>query len=206
VFELAAVEARLKTAPEPVKRRKNGELEIWLPPVKGKEYLVAVDPAGGGSEGDYSAAQVLEMETGLQCAEFAGHLGGLELARFVTDLATEYDGAWLVVERNNHGSGVLALAETACKYGRIYRQGGQAGWLTTSVSRPAMLGWLNAALVEEPERFQSQRLLGECRSFVRQANGSSGAQAGTHDDRVMAMAIGLAARAELVGKRSKAAS
>ena len=32
------------------------------------------------------------------------------------------------------------------------------------------------------------------------ANGSSGALAGTHDDRVMAMAMGLAARAELVGK------
>ena len=126
-----------------MERRRNGELEIWLPPVKGKEYLVAVDPAGGGSEGDYSAAQVLEMETGLQCAEFAGHVGGLELARLVTELATEYNGAWLVVERNNHGSGVLALAETACKYERIYRQGGQAGWLTTCVSRPAMLGgWM----------------------------------------------------------------
>jgi len=203
VFELTAVEARMKTTPEPVKRRQNGELEIWLPPVKGREYVVAVDPAGGGSEGDYSAAEVLEMETGLQCAEFAGHLGGLELARFVTELATEYNGAWLVVERNNHGSGVLALAETACKYGRIYMQGGQAGWLTTSVSRPAMLGQLNAALVEEPERFQSRRLLGECRSFVRQPNGRSGAQSGTHDDRVMAMAIGLAARAELAGKRRR---
>jgi hypothetical protein len=198
VFELAAVEARLQTAPEPVERRKNGELEIWLPPVKGKEYLVAVDPAGGGSEGDYSAAQVLDLETGLECAEFAGHVGGLELARLVTDLAAEYNGAWLVVERNNHGSGVLALAETACKYGRIYRQSGQAGWLTTSVSRPAMLGRLGAALVEEPGRFQSRWLLGECRSFVRLANGNSGARAGTYDDRVMAMAIGLAARAELV--------
>ncbi|MGB7267580.1 MAG: terminase [Terracidiphilus sp.] len=202
VFELAAVEERMKTAPEPVMRRWNAEMEIWLPPVKGKEYVVAVDPAGGGSEGDYSAAQVLEMETGLQCAEFAGHVGGLELARLATDLATEYNGAWLVIERNNHGSGVLALAETACKYGRIYRQSGQPGWLTTSVSRLAMVGRLDAALVEEPERFQSRRLLGECRSFVRLANGGTGAQAGTHDDRVMAMAIGLAARAELVtGKR-----
>jgi hypothetical protein len=208
VFELAAVEARLKTAPEPVERRKNGELEIWLPPVKGKDYLVAVDPAGGGSDGDYSAAQVLEMETGLQCAEFAGHVGGLELARFVTRLAAEYNKAWLVVERNNHGSGVLALAETACRYERIYlqggRQGGQAGWLTTSVSRPAVIARLEAALVEVPEIFQSRRLLGECRSFVRQPNGSSGAQAGTHDDLVMAMAIGLAARAELAEKRRAA--
>ena len=201
MFELAAVEARLTTAPEPVERRKNGELEIWLPPVRGKEYVVAVDPAGGGSDGDYSAAQVLEMETGLQCAEFAGHVGGLELARYVTKLAAEYNGAWLVVERNNHGSGVLALAENACKYDRIYRQGGQAGWLTTSVSRPWAISRLGAALVEDPECFQSRRLLSECRSFVRHPNGSSGAQSGTHDDRVMAMAIALEARAGLAGKK-----
>jgi hypothetical protein len=138
------------------------------------------------------------METGLQCAEFAGHVGGLELARLVTELAAEYNQAWLVVERNNHGTGVLALAETACKYPRIFKQGGQAGWLTTSVSRPAVLGQLSAGLVEEPDRFQSRRLLGECRSFVRLKNGSMGARAGTHDDRVMAMAIGLGARRQLL--------
>ena len=196
VFELAAVEARLKSAPDPVERRRNGELEIWLPPVKGKQYLVAVDPAGGGSDGDYSAAQVLEMETGLQCAEFAGHLGGLELASFVTELAKEYNDACLVVERNNHGTGVLALIETACKYEKIFRQRGQAGWLTNSVSRPQVTSRLDAALVEAPELFQSRRLLGECRSFVRLPNGSTGAQPGAHDDLVMAMAIALAARAE----------
>jgi len=197
VFELEAIDRRLETAPEPVERHWNGDLEVWLPAVPGREYLVAVDPAGGGSEGDYSAAQVLEMETGMQCAEFAGHVGGLELARLVTELAERYNRATLVVERNNHGSGVLAHLETAWKAARVFRQGGQAGWLTTSVSRPAMLGRLDAALAEEPGRFMSRRLLGECRSFVRLANGRTGARAGTHDDRVMAMAIGLGARAEM---------
>jgi hypothetical protein len=175
----------------PIEVRHNGNLEIWLPPLKGKNYLVAVDPAGGGSEGDYSAAQVLEMETGLQCAEFAGHMGGLELAKLVTGLATEYNQAWLVVERNNHGSGVLALIESVCGYQKIYRQNGQTGWLTTSLSRPAALGRLDAALVERPECFQSRKLLAECRSFVRLPDGGSGARPGTHDDRVLAMAIGL---------------
>jgi len=203
VFELEAIEARWATMAPPVEVRRNGELEVWLPPLKGKEYLVAVDPAGGGSEGDYSAAQVLELETGLQCAEFAGHMGGLELARLVTGLAAEYNRAWLVVERNNHGSGVLALIETVCGYGKIYQQGGQAGWLTTSMSRPAALGRLDAGLVEQPERFQSRKLLAECRSFVRMPNGGSGARPGTHDDRVMAMAIGLGARAELLGRASR---
>jgi hypothetical protein len=203
VFELKTIEERLRTAPEAAEQRRNGELEIWLPAVQGKEYIVAVDPAGGGSEGDYSAAQVLELETGLQCAEFAGHVGGLELARLMTELAREYNQAWLVVERNNHGSGVLALLESVCGYQRIYRQNGQAGWLTTSLSRPAALGRLDAGLVEQPERFQSRKLLAECRSFVRTADGKSGARAGTHDDRVMAMAIGLGARAELLGKNSR---
>lgn len=204
VFELDAVEARLLTATLPSVVRLNGQLEIWLPPIPGKQYLVAVDPAGGGSLGDYSAAQVLDLESGLQCAEFAGHVGGLELARLIADLAKEYNRAWLVVERNNHGTGILELLATVCKYPRILstgsdgQAGSQPGWLTTSVTRPAMLARLNAALVEQPRCFQSRRLLAECRSFVRLPNGSSGARAGAHDDRVMAMAIALAARAELL--------
>jgi hypothetical protein len=198
VFEMDRIEERIKELSEPAERRRNGELEVWLPPAKGRRYLVSVDPSGGGSEGDYSAAEVLDLETGLQCAEFAGHVGGLELAELVTKLATEYNGATLVVERNNHGSGVLALVETVCGYAKVYRQNGQAGWLTTSVSRPAVLGKLGAALVEEPKRFMSKKLLAECRTFVRLPNGSTGAKAGTHDDRVMAMAIGLAARDELL--------
>ncbi len=198
VFEIASIEARLADVTPPVETKRNGEMEIWLPPLPGKSYLVAVDPAGGGSDGDYSAVEVLELETGLQCAEFAGHVGGLELAQFVTKLASEYNNAWLVVERNNHGAGVLALAETACGYSRIYRHKGEAGWLTTMTSRPAVLGRLDATLVDQAETFKSGKLLSECRGFVRLPDGRTGARAGMHDDRVMAMAIGLGARAELL--------
>jgi hypothetical protein len=202
VFEIDALEERLKTVSEPAECRFNSDLRIWLPAIAGKGYLLAVDPAGGGSEGDYSAIQVLDIETGMQCAEYAGHVGGLELARIVTNLAREYNRAWVVVERNNHGSGVLAYLESPCGCERIYKQGGQSGWLTTSLSRPAALGRLGAALVDEPARFQSRRLLAECRAFVRLPNGTAAARAGAHDDRVMAMAIGLAARDELAGRRS----
>ena len=203
VFELDAVERRMASAPAPIETRRNGELEIWFPPIAGKRYLVAVDPAGGGSEGDYSTAEVLELKTALQCAEFAGHVGGLELACLIADLAHQYNDAWLVVERNNHGSGVLSLLESVCRYHRCYRQSGQPGWLTNSVSRPAAIGRMSACLVDQPDRFMSRKLLAECRSFVRMPDGSTGARAGTHDDRVMAMAIGLATRAEMLEKNMR---
>jgi hypothetical protein len=54
-------------------------------------------------------------------------------------------------------------------------------------------------LVDKPELFNSERLLRECRSFVRLANGRSGAQSGAHDDCVMAMAVAHAVRAEFLG-------
>jgi hypothetical protein len=198
IFELKLVEERLLSAPEAGETRHNGALEIWLPPVAGKQYIVAVDPAGGGSEGDYSAAEVLDMETGMQCAEFAGHVGGLELAEFLAKLGEEYNHAWIVVERNNHGYGVLWMLQSVCHYTRIYQEKEEMGWYTTSANRPVVIGQLSAFLAAEVDRIMSQRLLAECRSFVRLPNGCTGARAGTHDDRVMAMAIGLAARAEML--------
>lgn len=200
VFELEAVEIRLGSAPSPVETRRNGELEVWLPPLPGKHYVIGVDPAGGGSEGDFTAAEVIELESGLQCAEFASHTGGLETARYLAELGHEYNDAWLAVERNNHGSGVLWLLESVCHYPHIFRQNGQMGWLTSSMTRPAAIGQLNAALIENPELFMSRRLLAECRSFVRLPDGRTGAQPGAHDDLVMAMAIGLMVRAELTEK------
>jgi len=198
VFDQKAIEERLTNIPEPVERALNGDLEVWLPAMRGRRYVVAVDPAGGGSEGDYSAIEVLDLDTATQCAEYAGHLSAAELAGLVARLAKNYNNAWVVVERNNHGSGVLAHLERGHGETRIFRQNGQAGWLTTSVSRPAVLGRLDAALVEKPDGFMSRRLLAECRSFVRLPNGKTGARAGTHDDRVMAIAIGLGARAEIL--------
>jgi hypothetical protein len=192
VFEMKSVMARLAEVQEPVERRLNGALEVWFPPVAGRRYVVAVDTAGGGAEGDYSAAEVLDAESGLECAELRAHLGPLETAEQVVRLARDYNGALLVVERNNHGAGVLAFVHSVHRYPRVYEQDGQAGWLTTSLTRQEMVNRLGLALVEQPRIFSSRRLLEECRTFVRQKNGRAEAQCGSHDDLVMAMAMGLA--------------
>jgi hypothetical protein len=197
VFDLEAIDRRNKELTNPCETRLAGTLLCWFPAVPGRRYVVAADPAGGGAGGDFSAVQVVEVETGLQCAELRGRLPALELAREAATLAKEYNDALLVVERNNHGSGVLAYLRSVCRYEHIYSEAGQDGWLTTSLSRPALIRHLGDALAERPEIFQSRRLLQECRGFVRHANGRAEARAGEHDDCVMAMAIALAVRAEL---------
>ena len=196
VFDTETIDRRLREAPAPVERRWAAALEVWLKPMPGREYLVAVDPAGGGSEGDYAAMQVLDAATGLQCAEFQGRCGLLEIAERAATIGREYNGATLIVERNNHGAGVLAYLTGVVQYARLYEQDGQPGWLTTALSRPRAVGQVERLLGEGAESVMSSRLLREMKTFVRDARGRTGAAEGQHDDLVMAMGIGLAVRTE----------
>ena len=201
VFDLAAIERATVQAGPPVDQRENGRLMIWFPPNQGPQwqYIVGVDTAGGGSEGDYSCAQVIERRSGLQCAELHGHFPPYELARRVAELGHVYGNALVAVERNNHGHGVLAHLKTL-EYDNIFVQNGQEGWLTSVVTRPAMIENLAAILVEEPELFHSPRLLAEMKTFVRHGDGHGAAAEGAHDDCVMAIAIALGVRREDAGR------
>ncbi|HEV2619684.1 MAG TPA: terminase [Acidobacteriaceae bacterium] len=208
-FDMDAIERRLKSVGETAVRRREGRLHIFLPPQPGREYIVALDPAGGGSDGDYAAAQVIDMGSGAQCAELQQRLRPRELARVAVELAREYSTpgqpALLVVERNNHGHGVLAHLENAEPYEHIYAAHGIPGWLTTSASKPSIISDVNALLAERPDLFRSRRLLEECRTFVNHPNGRTGAAHGAHDDCVMAFAMAQAVRKEMLsrGRRSR---
>ena len=193
IFELDAIERALEALTEPTETRDNGRLNVWFGPRADRQYIIGVDPAGGGSEGDYACAEVIERKTAMQCAELHGHYSPRELAMKVAELGRVYNSALLVVERNNHGYGVLANLRAA-GYQRIFCEVGQDGWLTSAVTKPMMIENLAAILALEPQLFQSQRLLAECRTFVRHKDGSSGGVSGSHDDCVMAMALALAGR------------
>jgi hypothetical protein len=197
VFDAAGIAARQAEAPESLARRHGGQLLIWLPPKSGGTYVIGVDPAGGGANGDYACAQVLERTTGLQCAELYARLTPRELGERLVALGQEYNEALIAVERNNHGHAVLAHIGYA-GYTNIYEQNGQAGWLTTAVSRPEMLEKFAIAVTQSPEVINSSRLLEECKMFVRRADGTLGAAPGAHDDSIMAMAIALAVRERTV--------
>ena len=192
LFDVDVIEQRLKFCDPPVETGESGRLQVWLPPVRRGKYVIGVDPAGGGPHGDYACAQIVDVENGLQCAELYGHYTPKELGERVAALGWRYNHATIAVERMNHGYGVLAQLREVLRYEKIYRAKGQDGWDTNSLTRAEMVNWLVTAFEQRPGIFQSERLLRECRAFVRRADGSGEAAPGAHDDAVMAMAIALA--------------
>jgi Terminase RNaseH-like domain len=197
VFELEVIGKALERAREPIAIRENGRIAIWLPPQAGNRYLIGVDPAGGGTRGDYSCAEVIDRKTGMQCAELHGHIPPREMADKVLELAQEYNDALVAVERNNHGHAVLMRLGETLDYANVYKERGVVpGWNTTVANRPPMIANLAEIVAEKPELFLSAKLWNECRTFVRAADGRPGAAPGAHDDCMLAMAIALAVRAE----------
>jgi hypothetical protein len=195
-FAVEAVFRRLEEIPLPTAQQN--DTFFWFPPLAGKQYIVAVDTAGGGADGDFAAVQVIEREKGLQCAELRKKLNPLQLAQATAQLAREYNNALIAVERNNHGAAVLAYLGSTERYANLYAQNGLPGWLTSASSKPVMIARLGALLVESPKIFYSRRLLEECRTYNNLPNGGTGAASGAHDDCVMAMGVAQAVRAEML--------
>ncbi len=193
-FDRDVLQSCMQDVGEPLEVRHMKQIQVWLPPVVGRSYVVSVDAAGGGSAGDYCAVQVIDQTTGMQCAELQARMSPRELARQTAEIAREYNGGMIVVERNNHGAAVLAHLEQEAGANVFVGRDGMPGWLTESASRPRMLSELAVLVSSSPGLFRSERLLQEMRSFVVDTHGHAAAAAGCHDDLVMSMAIGQAVR------------
>lgn len=192
IFDVEAVEEQLKQA-DMKKEAVDGLLEI-LPPTPKTKYIIGVDPAGGGTDGDYSCAEVIETASGMQCAELHGHFDPTELGIKVADLARKYNDALVAVERNNIGGETINhLARAGCE--SLYPLNDEKkGWYTSSANRPEAVAIMVDLVIKVPTLFSSPRLLREMKTFIRQADGIPRASPGAHDDCVMAMAIAQAVR------------
>ncbi|MBI3645045.1 MAG: terminase, partial [Acidobacteriales bacterium] len=209
VFDVHAIDARLRQLPSPLRISQNAAECIWLEPQQGRSYVIGADVAEGGAEGDFSAAVVLDLDTGLQCAEL---MARWPLSRFAQELARlgeRYNGALIAVERNNHGHAVLYALQHEFNYSRLYQHaesaGGTAklGWPMNARTKPQAIGALGQMLRDPAcgTAFASRRLLEQCRSFAYGDDCAMAALPGTHDDLVIAAAIALAVREQGGGLR-----
>jgi hypothetical protein len=173
-----------------INNREVPALRVWHEPVKGNEYIVSVDTSEG-SGGNAGAACVIERVTGQHIATLWGQFKPWELASWSCRLAKKYFGAWIAVERNNHGHTVLRCLVAEQKYARVFRdRDGKPGWNTTPASRPAMLDTFEKAVRAGHFETNDVFLLAQMNTFDVGDKGKAEARKGTDDDLVMATGIG----------------
>jgi hypothetical protein len=203
VLDVPCIDACLRHLPPPLLVSQSGAEIVWLEPQPSRSYVVGADVAEGGAGGDFSAASVFDLETGLQCAELCARWPIERFAQELARLAVRYNGALIAVERNNHGHAVLYALQHQFEYSRLYAHSegpssaSKLGWPMNARTKPEAIGALAKMLRDAPSAFASRRLLEQCRSFAYGDDGEMSALPGTHDDLVIAAAIALAVRAHV---------
>jgi hypothetical protein len=210
-FDRTRTSSLLLNASDPVRTEtvgregSEGTLRIWQEPEPRKRYLITIDPSQGVG-GDPGAAVVHDRETGAHVATLHGQFSTWEMARLTRGperlkegeeskhgppgLAAVYNDALVAVERNNHGHAVLQAYEREFTGTKVYEgRDKKLGWNNTAVSRASALDGLHEAHRNGTWSTPDAQTLGEMRDFVVTEEGRAEAEAGAHDDLVLAHAI-----------------
>lgn len=187
---------------------------IFKYPEPGKSYMVSADVARGDSS-DFSAAQILEIETMEQVAEYKGKLPTKDYARALITMATEYNNSLLVIENANVGWAViqevldsnypnLFYSSADLQYVDVENQMTNKlntqerkmtpGFTTSNKTRPLVISKLESYLRNKEVIIHSNRLIEELNVFIWKSTGVSAkaeAMDGYNDDLVLSMGIAL---------------
>ena len=174
----------------------DGCVRIYREPQEGVPYAIGADTAGEGS--DSFAAQVLDNRTGEQVAMLRGQFDEDVFARQLYCLGMYYNTALIGVETNFSTYTVMELErlkypkqyvrESVDDYTHALRR--SFGFRTDAKTRPVILALLIKAVREDPMLLNDATTIGEMLTFVRDEKTlRPQAEAGAHDDTVMALAI-----------------
>lgn len=214
VIDLSIIEFYKKNkAKDPMEiRGVDHGLWLWQYPDYSHSYIVCADVARGDGE-DFSAAHVIDISntTPTQVAEYKGSLGTKDFGNFLVVLATEYNNALLIVERENIGWATLQqiidreykntfYSSTDLKYVDVQRQLSSKydsddrklvpGFSTNMKTRPLVISNLEHYFKDKAIDIFSKRTLAELETFIWK-NGKAQAMDTYNDDLTMSLGIGL---------------
>jgi hypothetical protein len=192
------------------REESTGLCRIFRAPQPGHEYIIGADSAMGHDDDDHSrsAAEVIDMVTLEQVAEYEGPSPPYRFARDLALLGRAYNDALLFpeVQGSGGGGGRELIVYLRDQYNYPYIGGWRGsndrirphdpilyGWETNSRTKPMMLARLEEVLLERSVTIHSRALLTQLRCYGRSDSGAMEALAG-HDDLVMAYGIALMGR------------
>jgi len=135
-------------------------------PEPGEQFMVVADPSAGieddAHKHDPGGIVVVNRITRCVVARYNGYLNAKELGALGRKLATRYNNALLVWERNSgYGESFFdgTKDEKGWEYGNVYSEthrdsvtgaeSERVGWLTTASSRGTIIGALQQAILED---------------------------------------------------------
>lgn len=200
------------------------KFRAWREPLEKEEFLIGADVAEGrvrdrGLQGpktgafvmhdrpDYSAAVVIERETGEHVATWHGWVDPVEYGVVLAAIGVMYNGALIVPEINGPGIAVVHKLVDDLRYPNIYENKvwGRAsddpitdnyGWRTSLQTRPLLIARIHEAINSRKLFTQDSQLVSELRTMEYDENGTPRARGKNKDDLVIALGLALQGRYE----------
>lgn len=165
-------------------------LWIWKDPEPNHHYVAGVDLSTGRGD-DYTAVQILDINTMEQVAEYRNKIPTSMFADLLYNILTYYNNAFVAIETNSDESVINKLADYG--YDNIYyRVKGHnslvPGWNTNLKTRGLLVSYFQDVMINSKIKVYSYRLINECKAFVWE-NGKAQAAKKANDDLVFAFMI-----------------
>jgi hypothetical protein len=188
-----------------IREHPRGELKVYRTLDPQESYVIGADVGmglrqgiKGKKDGDPSVAQILDSQM-RQVAVWRGLCHPDVFAKILETLGYHYNSATIAPERNNHGL-VTCVALRDSNYPYLYtetmegtleadRDTIRLGFFTSEATKPLIIDKLRALDREREIEINDETTLKEMKTFVVSESGKMEAEAGTHDDTVMALAI-----------------
>jgi hypothetical protein len=176
-------------------------LQLYELPDPDSHYVIGADPAEGNPNSDDSAAVVLHAASWAEVATLTGKFEPGVFGSYLDQMATYYNGADVLPERNNHGHTLIRALLESGKCRVLSGYDGKPGWLTNIKGKPLLYDLTAQAIKDAACRIRSPETASQLASIEAS---TLSAPEGLHDDRATAFALAIAALAS--GTANAAAS
>ncbi len=209
-FNIEKIAVWQKYCKSPHSHEMGGVIKRWEDAQFGEKYVLGADCAEGRGE-DLSGAAIYHLRTMRHVADIHGDLSPDQFAYLMVTLGIEYNNAFMCIERNNVGIGVIIdvvkrygytnvlryrAIQNAIKLGKSqvkeYNSNTEYGWPTNQITRPYLLRDLSNAISTGLITSYDKAFWEECITFVN-LRGKLQANEGCKDDRVFKHAMALQA-------------
>lgn len=128
----------------PIAKELDGNLFVYEKPIQGLQYIIGADVAKGTGN-DYSAAQVLKVRSlkPIRLEQVAVYncntVDIYKYSEILTKIGYYYNSAYLLIENNSEGSGVVSRVWWDLEYMNMFNSGGKTkdlGIRATKTTKP----------------------------------------------------------------------